>query len=115
MGGMLGFGIVEVGGKIVPGTWRDARPVAGDQTKERCRMEEEKQVKVNVQFTVVKLLNYGAIAAAVIGLLWGIFAAVGYEGMPGTFRFAGFLEGLFFGVFGGAVLAGLGELVSSKK
>ena len=74
----------------------------------------EKEVKVNVQFTVVKLLNYGAIAAVVIGLLWGIIAAVGYEGMPGSFKFAQFLQGLFFAVFGGAVLAGLGELVSRK-
>ena len=78
-------------------------------------MGEEKQVNVNVRFTVVKLLNYGAIAAAVIGLLWGIFGAVGFEGAPGTYRFAEFLQGLFFGLFGGAVLAGLGELVSSKK
>jgi len=76
---------------------------------------EEKQVHVNVKFTVVKLLNYGAIAAAVIGLLWGIFAAVGTDYATGTAKFALFLQGLFFGVFGGAVLAGLGELVSSKK
>jgi hypothetical protein len=82
--------------------------------KERCRMEE-KQVNVNVRFTVIKLLNYGAIAAAVIGILWGIFAAVGADYASGTYKFGAFLEGLFFGVFGGAVLAGLGELVSSKK
>ena len=76
---------------------------------------EEKEVQVNVRFTTIKLLNYGAIAAVIIGLFWGIFAAVGWEGAPGTFKFAAFLEGLFFGVFGGAVLAGLSELVSRKQ
>jgi hypothetical protein len=75
---------------------------------------EEKEVKVNVQFTVVKLLNYGAIAAVAIGLLWGILAAAGADYASGTFRFSAFLQGLFFAVFGGAVLAGLGELVSRK-
>ena len=75
---------------------------------------KEKEVKVNVKFTVIKLLNYGAIAAVVVGLLWGILAAAGYEGAPGTYRFAQFLQGLFFAVVGGAVLAGLGELVSRK-
>jgi hypothetical protein len=78
-------------------------------------MGEEKQVKVNVQFTVVKLLNYGAIAAAVIGILWGIIAAVGADYASGTYKFAAFLQGLFFGIFGGGVLAGLGELLGSKK
>ncbi|MGB2855442.1 MAG: hypothetical protein WBC61_02180 [Dehalococcoidia bacterium] len=78
-------------------------------------MMEEKEVQVNVRFTTIKLLNYGAIAAVIIGLLWGIFAAVGWEGAPGTFKFSAFLEGLFFGVFGGAVLAGLSELVSRKQ
>lgn len=76
---------------------------------------EEKQVRVDVKFTVVKLLNYAAIAAVIIGLLWGIFAAVGADYASGTSKFAMFLQGLFFAVFGGAVLAGLGELVSSKK
>jgi uncharacterized membrane protein len=78
-------------------------------------MMEEKEVQVNVRFTTIKLLNYGAIAAVIIGLLWGIFAAVGANYAPGTFRFAAFLEGTFFGVFGGAVLAGLSELVSRKQ
>jgi len=78
-------------------------------------MGEEKQVHVNVQFTVVKLLSYGAVAALIIGLLWGIFAAVGPQAYPGTLRFAGFLEGLFYGIFGGGVLAGLSELIASKK
>ena len=76
---------------------------------------EEKEVEVRVRFTTIKLLNYGAIAAVIIGLLWGIFAAVGANYAPGTFRFSAFLEGLFFGVFGGAVLAGLSELVSRKQ
>ena len=75
---------------------------------------KEKEVKVNVKFTVVKMLNYGAIAAVAIGLLWGILAAVGWEGAPGSLRYSEFLQGLFFAVFGGAVLAGLGELVSRK-
>ena len=76
---------------------------------------EEKEVEVRVRFTTIKLLNYGAIAAVIIGLLWGIFAAVGWTGAPGTLKFSAFLEGTFFGVFGGAVLAGLSELVSRKQ
>ena len=76
---------------------------------------EEKEVRVNVKFTVVKMLNYVAILVAVAGILWGIFAAVGANYVPGTVRFASFLEGFFFGIFGGAVLAGLSEIVSSKK
>lgn len=75
---------------------------------------KEKEVKVNVKFTVVKLLNYGAIAAVVVGLLWGILAAAGSNYAPGSFRFAQFLQGVFFAVFGGAVLAALSELVSRK-
>ncbi|MGB2583391.1 MAG: hypothetical protein WBC11_07000 [Dehalococcoidia bacterium] len=78
-------------------------------------MGEEKEVQVNVRFTTIKLLNYGAIAAVIIGLLWGIFAAVGSEYQAGPEKIGYFLEGLFFGVFGGAVLAGLGELVSRKQ
>ena len=78
-------------------------------------MGEEKEVQVNVRFTTIKLLNYGAIAAVIIGLLWGIFAAVGRDYQAATEKIGYFLEGLFFGVFGGAVLAGLGELVSRKQ
>jgi hypothetical protein len=74
---------------------------------------EEKEVQF--KFTTVKVLNYVAIALAIIGLLWGIFAAVGYEGAPGTYRFAEFLKGLFFGGFGGAVVAALSELISRKQ
>jgi uncharacterized membrane protein YeaQ/YmgE (transglycosylase-associated protein family) len=76
---------------------------------------EEKEVKVNVRVTVVKLLNYAAIAAVIVGLLYGILAAVGSEGASGSARFANFLQGFFYAIVGGAVLAGLSELVSRKE
>jgi len=74
---------------------------------------EEKEVKV--KFDIIKILNYGAIAAVVLGIIWGIFAAVGNEFQAGPEKAGYFFEGLFFGVFGGAVLAGLGELISRKQ
>jgi hypothetical protein len=76
--------------------------------------KEEKEVKVNLSFTTVKLLTYGAIAAAIIGLLWGILAAVGLEGMSGSYRFSQCLQGIFFGIFGGCVLYGLSQIAQRK-
>ena len=77
--------------------------------------KEEKEVKVNLAFTSVKLLTYGAIAAAIIGLLWGILAAVGMDGAPGSYRFALFLEGFFFAIFGGGTLYGLSLIIQRKQ
>jgi uncharacterized membrane protein len=77
--------------------------------------KEEKQVKVNLSVTSEKLFTYGAIAAAIIGLLWGILAAVGMEGAPGSYRFALFLEGFFFAIFGSLVLYGLSQIIKSKQ
>jgi len=77
--------------------------------------KEEKEVKVNLSFTSEKLFTYGAIAAAIAGLLWGILAAVGMEGAPGSYRFALFLEGFFFGILGGLVLYGLSQIIKSKQ
>ena len=77
--------------------------------------KEEKEVKVNLSFTSEKLFTYGAIAAAIAGLLWGILAAVGMEGAPGSYRFALFLEGFFFAIFGSLVLYGLSQIIKSKQ
>jgi len=77
--------------------------------------KEEKEVKVNLSFTTVKLLTYGAIVAAIAGLLWGILAAVGMEGAPGSYRFALFLEGFFFAILGGCVLYGLAQIAQRKQ
>jgi hypothetical protein len=76
--------------------------------------KEDKEVRVNLAFTTVKLLTYGAIAAAIVGLLWGILAAVGMEGAPGSYRFSLFLEGFFFAIFGGLVLFGLSQIAQRK-
>ena len=78
-------------------------------------MGEEKEVKL--KFTIVKMLNYGAVAAIVIGLLWGILAAAGQPDYvdSGTYAFSEFLQGLFFGIVGGGILAGLAELISRKQ
>ncbi len=76
--------------------------------------KEEKEVKVNLAFTSVKLLTYGAIAVAIVGLLWGILAAVGLEGMSGSYRFAQFLQGFLFGIFGGGTLYGLSLIIQRK-
>jgi hypothetical protein len=76
--------------------------------------KEVKEVKVNLSFTTEKLFLYGAITAAIAGLLWGILASVGMEGAPGSYRFALFLEGFFFAVLGGLVLYGLSKIVKGK-
>ncbi|HEY49069.1 MAG TPA: hypothetical protein G4O13_03405 [Dehalococcoidia bacterium] len=76
------------------------------------KMEEEKEV--TFKFTVLKLLKWGAIAAVIVGLLWGILAAVGWEGASGSLRFSEFLQGLFFAILGGGVLAGLAEILERK-
>ena len=77
-------------------------------------MPEEKEV--HLKFTVVKLLNYGALAAIAVGLLYGILAAVGApEYTSGTYAFAEFLKGLFLAILGGGMLAGLAEIVSRKQ
>jgi hypothetical protein len=76
--------------------------------------KEEKEVKVNLAFTPVKLLTYGAIAAVIIGLLWGILAAVGLEGFSGSYRFSQCLQGFLFGIFGGGTLYGLSLILQRK-
>ena len=77
--------------------------------------KEEKEVKVNLSFTSEKLFLYGAIAVVIIGLLWGILAAVGLEGMSGSYRFSQCLQGFFFGIFGGLVLYGLSQIIKNKQ
>jgi hypothetical protein len=74
---------------------------------------ETKEVKI--RFTVVSLLKYLAIAAAVVGLLYGILTAIGLEHVSGTLRFSMFLLGLFYAVIGGGLLYGLSELITLVK
>ncbi len=78
-------------------------------------MGEEKEVQVSAQTTIVKLLNYGAIAVLAIGLVHGITTAAGSEFTAGPLKFAAFLWSTLWGVFFGGVLAGLAALVSSRK
>ena len=81
------------------------------------KMEEKKageEKQFMFQYTILKLLKWGAPAAVIIGLLWGILAAVGWEGASGSLRFAEFLQGLFFAILGGGVLAGLAEILERK-
>lgn len=77
-------------------------------------MGEEKEVKVNVSFTIVKLLGYAAVAAVILGLVIGITTAAS-SGATGPMRFASFLEGTLTGIFFGGVLAAFAELVKTKK
>ena len=78
-------------------------------------MAEEKEVKVNVRFTIVNLLNYAAVAAVVLGVVIGITVAVGSDYATGPIKFASFLENTLYGIFFGGVLAGFAELVKSKS
>jgi hypothetical protein len=82
--------------------------------------KEEKEVKVNLSFTSEKLFLYGAIADAVLGVLWAICAVANggwgvYGGGGGASRAAGFFEGLFYAVLGGLVLYGLSLIIKSKQ
>jgi hypothetical protein len=74
--------------------------------------KEEKQVKVNLSFTSEKLFTYGAIAAAVLGLVLGICGAVGNSGAA---KAGGFFWGIFWAILGGLVLYGLSQIVKSKQ
>ena len=78
-------------------------------------MSEEKEVQVNVRFSIAKLLNYGAIAVFAIAILWGILDAAGDSYSSGSVRFAEFLKGLWAAIVGAGVLAAAAELVSSRK
>lgn len=74
--------------------------------------KEEKEVKVNLSFTSEKLFVYGAIADAVLGVIWGICAAVGNSGAA---KAGGFFQGLFWAILGGLVLYGLSLILSRKQ
>jgi len=78
--------------------------------------KEEKQVKVNLSFTSEKLFLYGAIADAVLGVVWAICGvAQGDYTSTGAIRAAAFFQGLFFAVLGGLVLYGLSQIIKSKQ
>jgi hypothetical protein len=77
--------------------------------------KEEKEVKVNLSFTSEKLLTYGAIVDAVLGLVWAICAVATDYTSTGAMRAAGFFEGLFFAVLGGLVIYGLSLIIKSKQ
>jgi hypothetical protein len=78
--------------------------------------EGKSQLKaLESKFTLITWLFFaGAIVVVLVGLLWGILAAVGSDYAPGSYRFAQFLQGFLFAIFGGGVLAGMGLLVSKK-
>jgi hypothetical protein len=77
--------------------------------------KEEKEVKVNLSFTSEKLFVYGAIADAVLGVVWAICAVAEGGTSLGAYRAAGFFQGLFFAVLGGLVLYGLSQIIKSKQ
>ena len=77
-------------------------------------MGEEKEIQVNVRFTALKLLNYAAVAAVIIGVVMGIVYAAG-SSASGPLRFAYFLEDVLYGIFFGGVLLGFAELVKAKE
>lgn len=74
--------------------------------------KEEKEVKVNLSFTSEKLFLYGAIAEAVLGLVWAICGAVGNSG---AYKAAGFFQGIFWAILGGLVLYGLSLILQRKQ
>ncbi len=77
--------------------------------------KEEKEVKVNLSFTSEKLFLYGAIADAVLGVVWAICAVAESGTSEGAYRAAGFFQGLFFAVLGGLVIYGLSQIIKSKQ
>jgi len=77
--------------------------------------KEEKEVKVNLSFTSEKLFLYGAIADAVLGVVWAICGVAEGGTSLGAYRAAAFFQGLFFAVLGGLVLYGLSQIIKSKQ
>lgn len=77
---------------------------------------EEKEVKVNIKFNIVKLVYYGAMAAAVIGFLYAILSTVGLGGFAsGSAKAGQFFQALLWTLFVSGFLAGLSEFLSSRK
>ena len=74
--------------------------------------KEEKEVKVNLAFTTEKLFTYGAMADAVLGVVWAICAVIGNSG---AYKAAGFFQGLFWAILGGLVLYGLSMILQRKQ
>ena len=77
--------------------------------------KETKEVKVNIQFSLPSLLNYLAIAAAVLGFLYAILSSVGMEHESGAARSGQFFLGLLYTVVASGFLLALSEIVSSHK
>jgi hypothetical protein len=76
--------------------------------------KEGKDVKVRIQLSLPSLLNYLAIAAAVLGLLYAILSTVGMEA-SGSSRAGQFFLGMLYAVVASGFLAGFSELISSRK
>jgi hypothetical protein len=77
--------------------------------------KEAKEVKVNIQFSLPSLLNYLAIAAAVLGFLYAILSSVGMEHESGAAQSGQFFLGLLYTVVASGFLLALSEIVSSHK
>jgi cytosine/uracil/thiamine/allantoin permease len=78
-------------------------------------MGDEKETTGNAGLTIVKVLNYAAVAAVILGVVIGIVTAAGSEHMAGPLKFAEFLEKSLYGIFFGGVLAAFAELVKAKQ
>ena len=77
---------------------------------------EDKEVKVNIRFNIVKLLYYGAMAAVAIGFLYAILSAVGLGGFAsGSAKAGQFFQALLSTLFVSGSLAFLSEFLSSRK
>ncbi len=77
--------------------------------------KEAKEVKVNIQFSLPSLLNYLAIAAAVLGFLYALLSSVGMAYESGAAQAGHFLLGLLYTVVATGFLLALSEIVSSHK
>jgi hypothetical protein len=77
--------------------------------------KEAKEVKVNIQFSLPSLLNYLAIAAAVLGFLYAILSSVGMEHESGAAQSGQFFLGLLYTVVASGFLLALSEIASSRK
>jgi hypothetical protein len=77
--------------------------------------KEGKEVKVKIQFSLPTLLNYLAMAAAILGFLYAILSTIGMGHASESSRAGQFFLGLLYAVVASGFLLGLSELVSTHK
>ena len=89
---------------------------ASEAPPAKASMRTESRVTGTVKrFDIAQLLLYGSVAAIVLGVLVALFTVVGMDHVSGSYRAAEFFSSLLRAILIAGVLAGLSELISSRK